>query len=297
MQIKKLIPQSLLVSSLCLTIGLIGFFTCLEVLAANQCVEIYQTNSFLRSVVPFHDEMAVNSDYYKRLDANVWQDLVSNLNSAHRKLEQQVITQGLAEMGIDAHQVGPIKIISGQELDLIISKSAMPPSLPQSSSEKRIYFIDGALDSLMPIQRAQLLDKLRGHLGENAILVISSHVHAIKKEDVAIDLKYYRQSKFMDFFEKPLFEMGIRQYGEVEVHWDDIAHSYQVRFTLTQNIPQQLNALKLMVGDSIILFQSHYFDREKTQHIYRQTGFKNFRVVHASHSRIAFIFAETTARP
>lgn len=268
-----------------------------EVQAANQCVELYKANSFLRSVVPFHEEMAVNSDYYKRLDPAVWQELVSNLNSAHRKLDQQVIEHGLAEMGINTRQVGAIKVISGQELDLILSKPSTQAFLQQGAAEKRIYFVDGALDSLLPNQRVQLLDKLRSHLGENAILVISSHVHASKKDDVVIDLKYYRQSQFMEFFEKPLNELGIRQYGEVEVHWDDIPHSYQVRFTLTHNIPQHLNPLKLMVGDSIILFQSHYFDREKTQHIYRQTGYKNFRVVHSSHSRIAFIFAETAARP
>lgn len=273
-------------------------FASIQLQAGNQCVELYKANSFLRAVVPFHEELAVNSDYYKRLNLEIWQELVSNLNSTHRKLDQQILTQGLNEMGVGDRRIGSIKIITKQELDLILSKPVLTSFQEKSSNEdKRIYFVDGALDSLMSNQRVQLLSKLRSHIGENAILVVSTQAHAIKKEDVAIDLKYYRQSRFMDFLEKPLYEIGIRQYGDVEVHWDDIAHAYQVRFTLTHNLPKNLNTLKLMVGDSVVLFQSHYFDREKTHHIYRQNGYKNFRVIHNLNSRIAFIFAETIARP
>ncbi len=292
MQIKNIFFQS----PVLFVITLSSAFCSIQSWAANQCIEIYKTNSFLRSVVPFHDEMAVNADYYKHQDPILWSQLVSNLNASHRRLEQQVIERGLAEMGLSG-RIGEVKVISAKELELIVNKAPVSSMAAQNVNKKNIYFVDGALDSLLATRRVQLLERLRSHIGENSILVISSHVHAHKKEDVVEDLKFYRQSQFVEFLEKPLIELGIRQYGEIEIHWDDIQHSYQARYTLTHNIPQALNGLKLMVGDSVILFQSHYFDRDKTQHIYRQSGFKNFHVVHNPQSRIAFIFAETAMRP
>lgn len=262
--------------------------------SALRCSGVYGASTQLSSyMINYHNELSISPAYYQNRDHARFQQLATlprylNANS------KQALAQVLAENDLSGYQ-NQIKHISAAELQLIQERPLPSNPLFGQGRERHVYFVDLPLDTLLPSKKLELLNKLKAYVGPGSILIFTSNVHSNKSQDIDSDLKYLRQPEQLDFLARPLSDLGLMEYGEIQIHWDWIAFSYVARYVVTRNIPAGLPYSHLYVGDSIMLLHLNYFEKEKIQHLLRQSGYKNIQFYNSLGSKTAFILAEVVS--